>query len=132
MFVDGQIRQVLLVFNRALLLNEEDDYDNSPRKRRVSLKNLSVEEGREEGAPPPSYSEEDELDAILEKTYCVWSPKRNTVATSPDRSNSTGSTSLFGGWFKFPRLLGRSNSDSGHKDSFLFSLKKRPMQIPKL
>ncbi|KAJ0051706.1 hypothetical protein Pint_02721 [Pistacia integerrima] len=136
LFVDGQIRQVFPVFNRALLLNEEDGYDNytTPRKLRVSLKNLFVEEGGGgggggEGPPPPSSpssSEEDELEAVPEDTYCVWSPKRNNkVAASPNRSNSTGSTSSFKGWFKFPRLLRRSNSEGGHKDSFLFLHKKK-------
>ncbi|XP_044479059.1 uncharacterized protein LOC123206034 [Mangifera indica] len=126
MFVDGQIRQVFPVFNRALLLNEEDGFDYSPRKRQVSLKNLLVEEGREGPPPPPSSSkEEDELEAVPEKIYCVWSPKRNRVAASPNRSNSMGSTSSFGGWFKFPRLLRRSNSEGGHKDSFLFLQKRK-------
>ncbi|XP_044466023.1 uncharacterized protein LOC123196182 [Mangifera indica] len=129
LLVDGQIRQVFPVFNRALLLNEEDGYDNCPRKLRVSLKNLFVEEGGREGPPPPSSpssSEEDELEAIPEDTYCVWSPKRKTtVVASPNRSNSTGSTTSFKWWFKFPRLLRRSNSEGGQKDSFLFLHKKK-------
>lgn len=118
--LDGQIGPVFPVFNRDLLLSDqnptksqqitdgqdlknregEEEEDEDVRRLRIPLKKLFSEEH-----DPTSYSssssEVDELEGVPPGTYCVWtphinsSPKAIAAAVSPSqckKSNSTGTT----------------------------------------
>ncbi|KAL5860476.1 hypothetical protein ACOSQ4_001772 [Xanthoceras sorbifolium] len=120
LFFDGQIRQVYPVFNRDLLLR-----DAREEEIRFPMKKLFIDDQGGPLSSSSSSSEADELEAVPEGTYCVWSPRRNsTDLSSPNRckkSNSTGSscsTSSSKRWLKFRDLLKRSNSDG--KDPYVY------------
>ena len=119
--LDGQIGPVFPVFNRDLLLSdqnptksqqisdgqdlknregEEEEEDEDVQCLRIPLKKLFSEEH-----DPTSYSssssEVDELEGVPPGTYCVWTPHSNSSpkaiasAASPSqckKSNSTGTT----------------------------------------
>ncbi|KAK4589569.1 hypothetical protein RGQ29_020222 [Quercus rubra] len=119
--LDGQIGPVFPVFNRDLLLSdqnptksqqisdgqdlknregEEEEEDEDVQCLRIPLKKLFSEEH-----DPTSYSssssEMDELEGVTPGTYCVWTPHSNSSpkaiasAASPSqckKSNSTGTT----------------------------------------
>ncbi|KAL5709692.1 hypothetical protein ACHQM5_020350 [Ranunculus cassubicifolius] len=114
-FSDGQIKPVYPVFNRHLLFagNEEDFAKfREGSSIRLPLKKLFIEERD----PSSSTSSEDDLDALPDGTYCVWTPTKS-VPPSPEmrkKSNSTGSSKRW----RFRDLLHRSNSDG--KDAYVF------------
>lgn len=116
-FHGTQIRPIFPLFNRQLLLSDDQPHESDELEGsslRIPLKQLFNEE---RDAPSCSSSEADELEGVQEGTYCVWRPK--SVQASPSRckkSNSAGSSSKR--WLKLRDLLRRSNSDG--KDSFVF------------
>ncbi|KAJ4729226.1 Nipped-B-like protein [Melia azedarach] len=145
LFFDGQIRQVFPVFNRDLLLNHGDyscytTTDGGKEETHVPeggcpLEKLFIgdDRGGPRGPPSSSSSDADEPDEAHNVMFCVWSPRRNPVESSPSRckkSNSTGSSSSSTStsssskkWLKFRDLLKRSNSEG--KDSFVFLSKPK-------
>ncbi|KAI9177899.1 hypothetical protein LWI28_020432 [Acer negundo] len=127
LFFDGQIRQVYPLFNRDLLLNDEQRHALE-EEIRFPLKKLFIDD---RDCPPSSSSssEVDELEGVPEETYCAWTPRRSsTDLASPNRcekSNSTGSSSTSSSkrWLKFRDLLKRSNSEG--KDPYVFLSKPK-------
>ncbi|KAL5723697.1 hypothetical protein ACHQM5_007066 [Ranunculus cassubicifolius] len=115
-FSDGQIKPVYPVFNRHLLFtgNEEDFAKfREGSSIRLPLKKLFIEERDPSSS---TSSEADDLDALPDGTYCVWTPTKS-VPPSPEmrkKSNSTGSSKRW----RFRDLLHRSNSDG--KDAYVF------------
>lgn len=139
-FHNGQIRPIYPLFNRDLLLNNDDFMNGSssksngmveevvsarPKSIRLPLRKLFLQEEEREGNSSCSSSEADDLEGIPEGTYCVWRPKPDEKCK---KSNSTGSSKRW----KFRDLLYRSNSDG--KDTFVFltpSLKKKENKAEK-
>lgn len=111
--LNGQVGQVFPVFNRDLLLHDDQggrQADDDDHRR------------PDDDQPPPSSSssEADELEQVPAGTYCVWTPKR-AVPESPGqckKSKSTGSSSSPSKRWRLRDLLRRCNSDG--KDSFVF------------
>ncbi|KAK2661777.1 hypothetical protein Ddye_000351 [Dipteronia dyeriana] len=120
LFFDGQIRQVYPLFNRDLLLNDEQRHVLE-EEIRFPLKKLFIDDRDGPPSSSSSSSEADELEGVPEETYCAWTPRRySTDLASPNRcekSNSTGSSSSKR-WLKFRDLLKRSNSEG--KDPYVF------------
>ncbi|KAI3452433.1 hypothetical protein Pfo_009097 [Paulownia fortunei] len=123
---DGQIGPIFPVFNRDLLLNNDDKFGGSCENKRlessimVPLSQLFIENREDhEGDNPPSCSssEADDLENIPAGTYCVWRPKA-ADQPSPSRCKKSKSTGSVSKRWKFRDLLRRSNSEG--KDSFVF------------
>lgn len=114
----GQVRQVFPIFNRDLLIRDDQDRDAKPdvSTLRLPLKKLFIEDRDDRDSVSSCSSEADELEGVPSGTYCVWRPKE--VEGSPSRckkSNSTGSVSKR---WKLRDLIRRSNSAG--KDAFVF------------
>lgn len=110
-FEDGQIRPVFPLFNRDLLLFDQNDVvsatdDSDSESVRPRLRKVFVEDGEGKKAEEGS----------LVGAHCSWSS--GTVAeASPEtcrKSNSTGFSKLW----RFRDLVLRSNSDG--RDAFVF------------
>ncbi|KAF9625534.1 hypothetical protein IFM89_023845 [Coptis chinensis] len=127
-FSNGQIKPIYPVFNRDLLFaGGQDDFTKLQNGTtvRLPLRKLLTEE--RDPTASSSSSEADELEALPDGTYCVWTPK--PVQGSPElrkKSKSTGSSKRW----RFRDLLHRSNSDG--KDTFVFlapSIKKKEKNV---
>ncbi|XP_054801517.1 uncharacterized protein LOC129305540 [Prosopis cineraria] len=126
--LDGYVGPVFPIFNRDLLMLDENDGGNG-RARESSeeedhvmalqfrIRNLTIHHDHD----PPSSSSSSDVDnseEIPPGSYCVWTP--NSTKASPSRrkkSNSTGSPPPSKRW-KLLDLLRRSNSAG--KDSLAF------------
>ncbi|KAE8694564.1 hypothetical protein F3Y22_tig00110781pilonHSYRG00046 [Hibiscus syriacus] len=101
-FYNGQIKPTYPVFDTSLLNNIDQTPNVKPRSRRLPLIELMSEE-REPG----------ELDRVTPGTYCVWTPKSETLAKIDtgryDESDSSGTLSTKR--WKLKDLIYTSNRD---------------------
>ncbi|XP_071694649.1 uncharacterized protein [Rutidosis leptorrhynchoides] len=113
--IDSQSWTVFPVFNRDLIINDENDVSVSIIS---PLRNLFIED-REGSEESPSYtsSETDELETVASGTFCVRRPKCK-------KSNSTGSSSGSKKW-TIRYLLRRSNSDGKKQPVSLSHVEKQ-------
>ncbi|XP_052190891.1 uncharacterized protein LOC127800358 [Diospyros lotus] len=121
MFFHGQVRRFFPIFNRDVLIHDDDDKPVRSTLR-LPLKKLFTEDIGEPYSPSSSSSSEAvELEGVAPGTYCVWRP--NVAEASPSRCKKSKSTGSASKTWKLRDLLWRSNSDS--KSSFVFLTPKR-------
>lgn len=110
-FSNGQIRPILPIFNRDLLV------ENPSSSIRVPFRKILMDSHDPPSISPiPPSSKSDKLDGLPPGNYCVWKPKSSPTAT-PDRCKKSNSTGSSKGW-RFRHLLHRSSSDGN--DTFVF------------
>ncbi|KAL2500052.1 Protein of unknown function (DUF1645) [Abeliophyllum distichum] len=135
---DSKIKPIFPIFNRDLLVNNEDfstslgnklsESSDQAESIGIPLNKLFIGDRieKEREIPSSSSSEADELDSVPPGTYCVWRPKVPEPSPSQCRkSKSTGSGSRR---WKLSNLMRRSNSDG--KDSFVFLTPKHREEKP--
>ncbi|KAM7509131.1 hypothetical protein LguiA_019584 [Lonicera macranthoides] len=108
--IDGKILPIFPIFNRDLLINDDEQItnrDNVSQTLRLPLKKLFLDET--EATSCSSSSEADELESIAPGTYCVWTP--NLVQKSPSRCKKSNSTGSISKRWNLRHLLRRSNSE---------------------
>lgn len=117
--LDGKIHPIFPIFNRDLLIDDDDEQitnrDSVSQTLRLPLKKFFLDET--EATSCSSSSDADELESIAPGTYCVWRP--NLVDKSPSRCKKSSSTGSISKRWNLRHLLRRSNSE-GKESPYVF------------